>query len=72
MSRAHTGAGEHRNGKLWNQRHVKRDAITPDNASLLQNIREFANFSVQLLIGERALVAGFAFPNKSRFVAAPA
>ena len=63
--------GQHRNRQLGNQRQVERDAIALLNANALKDIRKATNFRVQLLISERARVAGFAFPNQRRLIASP-
>src|SRR5262249_17785435 len=46
------------------------DAIAFFDAVPFQHICEAADFTMQLLIGEGALVAGFALPNDCRFVPA--
>ena len=68
MHRADSRAGQHRNRCLGNVRQINDDAIAFLDVVAFQHIREAADFAMQLLIGERALVAGFAFPNYCRLV----
>src|SRR5437879_7249907 len=63
MHRADSRAGQHRNRRLGNVRQINDDAITFFDVVPFQHIRETADFAMQLLIRERALIAGFAFPN---------
>ena len=70
MHRADSRAGQHRNRGLGNVRQINDDAIAFFDVVPFQYIRETADFAMQLLIGERALVAGFAFPNYCRLVPA--
>src|SRR5262249_42472851 len=63
-------AGQHRNGCFGDVRQVNDDAIAFFDAVPFQHICEAADFTMQLLIGEGALVAGFALPNDCRFVPA--
>jgi hypothetical protein len=63
-------AGEHRNGGLRNVREINDDTIAFFYFVSFQDIREAANFAVQLLIGKGTFVAGFAFPDNCRFVPA--
>src|SRR5678815_564491 len=62
---------EHRDRELRNERHVERNAIATLNVGMLEYVRKLADFSVQLLISERACFAGFAFPDECCFVASP-
>ena len=63
MHCADSRAGQHRNRRLGNVRQINDDAIAFFDVVPFQHIREAADFAMQLLIGERALVARFAFPN---------
>src|SRR6266513_1963607 len=63
MHRADSRAGQHRNRCLGNVRQMNDDAIAFFDVVPFQYIRETADFAMQLLISEGALVAGFAFPN---------
>ena len=71
VRRADARARQHRNRELRNQRHVERDAIAALNVRVFQNVRKLADFGVQLLISERARLAGFTFPDQRGFVASP-
>src|SRR5215213_158572 len=62
---------EHCDRQLRNERHVKRDAIAAFNVGVLEYICKLADFSVQLLISERARLARFAFPDESSLVTSP-
>src|SRR4029077_6285617 len=64
-------ARQHRDREFRNQRHVKRHAIPLFDSTTLQDVGKFADFGMELLVGEGALVAGFAFPNQRCFVAPP-
>ena len=68
MHRADSRAGQHRNRRLGDVRQINDDAIAFFDVVPFQHIREAADFAMQLLIGERALVPGFAFPNDRSFV----
>src|SRR5678816_2979066 len=63
MHRSDSRAGQHRNRRLGNVRQINDDAIAFFDVVPFQHVRETADFAMQLLIGEGALVAGFAFPN---------
>src|SRR5205807_8403784 len=71
MGCADARARQHRDRQLRNQRHVEGDAIAFLDANFLEDVRKATNFGVQLLISQRARVAGFAFPNQSDFVSPP-
>src|SRR5215831_18785498 len=64
-------ASQHGNRQLRNQRHVERYAIAARDANLFQYVGEAADFGVQLLISQRARIAGLALPNQSSLVPAP-
>src|SRR5262245_14376915 len=68
MHRADSRAGQHRDRRLGNVRQINDDAIAFFDVVPFQHIRETADFAMQLLISESALVAGFAFPNYCRLV----
>src|SRR5438132_445636 len=71
MRGADPRAGQHRNSQLWNQRQVQRHSIALLNTGAFQNVRELADFGMELLISKSAYVARLAFPNERRFVASP-
>ena len=64
-------AGEHRDRELGDQRQVDRDAVAFLDAERSQHVRELADLAVQLPVGQRALVAGLAFPDDGGLVPAP-
>ena len=68
MHRADPRAGQHGDRRLGNVRQINDDAIAFSDFVPLQHIRETADFAMQLLIGECALVARLAFPNDRRLV----
>src|SRR6266851_4649904 len=47
---ANARARQHRDSQLRNQRHVKSDAIALFNSRAFENVGEFANFGMKLLI----------------------
>src|ERR1700756_2591971 len=63
MDRADSRTGQHRNRRLGNVRQINDDAIAFFDVVPFQHIREATDFAMQLLVSERALVTGFAFPN---------
>src|SRR4029450_5059810 len=63
MPRPDSRTGQHGNRCLGNVRQINDGAIAFFDLVPFQHVREAADFAMQLLIGERALVAGFAFPN---------
>src|SRR5262249_17307987 len=71
VRRPNARTGQHRNCEFGNQRHIERYAIAFFNSEPLQHVGEATNFSVQLLISQRAVVARLAFPNQSCFVTTP-
>src|SRR6185503_3907702 len=71
MRSADARARQHCDRQFRNQRHVQRHTIACANVFTIQNVRELADFRVQLLISESARFAGFAFPDKRGFVATP-
>src|SRR5690349_5892288 len=71
MDGADAGAGEHRNRRLGNHRHVNGDAIAFLDAAGFQHVGEAANFGVQLLVGELLVVLRIvALPQDGRLVTA--
>ena len=72
MHRADAGTGQHRDGRFRNRWQINDDAIALADLVSLQNIREPADFVVELLVGECALVARLTFPENRCFVAARA
>ena len=70
VHRAEAGAGEHGDGQLRHQRHVERDAIALLDAEAAQHVRERVDVAVEVEVGQRAPVAGLAFPDQRGLVAA--
>ena len=68
VNRADARAREHRDRELGNQRQVDRDAIAALDAERLQHVRELADLPVQIEVGQRAAIAGLAFPDERRLV----
>ena len=71
VDRADTGASEHRDGELGNQRQIQRHAIAFADAELLQHVGELADLAVQIPIRQRAPIAWLTFPDERRLVAPP-
>src|SRR5438874_9023509 len=69
MHGADSSAGQHGNRRFGDVRQINDDAIGFFDVVPFQHICEAADFAMQLLIGERALVAGFAFPDYCGLVA---
>src|SRR5437667_279252 len=67
---ANPRAGQHGNCGLGNVREINDHPISLFYVVPLQYIREAANFAMQLLVGEGALVAGFSLPDNCRLVSA--
>ena len=63
-------AGEHGDRGFRNIWEINDDTIGFFYFVSLQDIREAANFAMQLLISKGTLVAGFAFPDNCRLVPA--
>ena len=63
MHRADSRAGQHGNRCFGNVWQINDDAIAFFDVVPFEDIREAADFAMQLLICKRALVAGFTFPN---------
>ena len=70
MHRADPRAGQHRDRRFRNGRQVNDDAIAFADFVSLEHIREPADFAMQLLIGQGALLARFAFPDDRGLVPA--
>ena len=74
VHRADAGAGQHGDGGLGHHRQVDEDAVARLDAVALEHIGEPADLVVELLVGERALLArlagrgGLAFPDQGRLV----
>ena len=58
VDRANPRARQHRDGELWNQRHVERDAIAARHAERLENVGKRVDLAVEIPVGERAAIAG--------------
>ena len=72
MHRADSRAGQHCNRGFGNIREINDDPIAPSDLVSLEDIRESANFAMQLLIGEGALIARLPLPDNCCFVPAGA
>ena len=72
MDRADARAGQHRNGSLWNVRKINDDAIALHDLVPFQHVGETADFVMQLLVSEGALIARFALPEDRGFISARA
>ena len=70
VNRSNPGAGQHRDDSLRNERHVDQNAVALFDTIALEDISEDADFAMELVIGQRAALTGFAFPNNGRLVAA--
>src|SRR5437588_4451607 len=68
MYGANSRAGQHGNRGFGNIREIDDYPIALFDVVSFQHVREAANFAMQLLVGQRAFVAGFAFPDNCRFV----
>ena len=64
-------AGEQGDGELGRHAHINRYAVALLYAERLQHVGALRNFGEQLLIGQRADFAGFAFPDEGGFIFAP-
>src|SRR3954454_5532415 len=62
MNRTNSGAGEHRNGRLWNCRQVNDHPVAFANLVSLQHVRETTDVPVQLLESQRAFIPRLALP----------
>src|SRR5437773_6783774 len=71
MCGANTRARQHRDCQFGNQRQIERHPIALFNSSALQHICEPADLRMELLKGERALIAWLTFPDEGSFVASP-
>src|ERR1700730_2975823 len=70
MHRTDPRAGEHGDSGLRNIREINDDTVAFFYVVSLQDIREAADFAMQLLISKGTFVAGFPFPDNCRFVPA--
>src|SRR4029453_17232467 len=70
MHRADARTGQHRDRSLRNIRQINNNAIALLDFVSFQDVRESADFVMQLLIGESALVAWFALPENRCLVSA--
>ena len=59
---AEPGAGQHRDHRLGDQRHVDRDAVAGDQAEVGQCVGRLAHLGLQVGVGQAAAVARLAFP----------
>jgi len=61
-------AGEHRDGSFGDHGQVDGDAVALLDPQALQDVGKLADFVVQVLISQRALIARLALPDQRRFV----
>jgi hypothetical protein len=61
VHRSNAGTSQHRNGRLWNHRHVNNDAIPRLDALREEHIGSAGHFVLQFAISDRARVARLAF-----------
>ena len=71
VDRADSGASQHGDRQLGHHGHVDGNHIAGLDAEAFKGVGKLANFGMQLLVGERAGIAGLAFPNQGCLVAAP-
>jgi hypothetical protein len=69
MDRPDARAREHRDRQLRDHRQVEGDPISLSDAETFQDVREPADFAMELAVGEHALVAGLPLPDDRRLVA---
>jgi len=62
-------ASQHGDHGFWHERHVDEDAVSFFDVVALEDICEYADFAVKLLVGECAAFTGLAFPNDGGLVA---
>src|SRR5271166_1730650 len=72
MWRADAGTGQHGDGQFGSHAHVDGDAVAFFYAQRFQNVREFLDFAVKLLIRERTDFTGLTFPDDGGFILARA
>ena len=68
VHRADPRAGQHGDRRFRNRRHIDDDAVAFADSVSLQDVREAADIAMQLLVGQRAFFARFAFPEDRRLV----
>ncbi len=68
VNHAQPRAGQHGHGRLGHHRHVDRRAVTLGQPERCQRVGKLADLAVQLLVGDGADVARFAFKNNRRLV----
>ncbi len=68
---ANLGAGQHRDGQLRRHAHVKRHAVALLHAQRLQHVGELVDLALEHPERQDARIAGLAFPDDRRLVAAP-
>ena len=69
VDRPDTGACQHRDRELGQERHVDRDAVAFDDPERFQHVRKHRDLTIQIEVSERACVAGLAFPDERGLVA---
>src|SRR4026208_741702 len=70
MDRADARAGEHRDGRLGNERQVDGDAIALANSELPEDVGELRDLAVEIPVRERPGIARLPFPDERRLVPA--
>jgi hypothetical protein len=68
MDCANTRAGQHGDDRLRHHRHVDGDAVARLDAHVFKNMRQPADVETQLLVGDRAHIAGLALKNNCGLV----
>jgi len=61
-------AGQHRDRRLGNQRHVNENPVALFDAVAPEDIGELADLAVKLPVGQDPLLAGFTLPDDGRLV----
>ena len=61
MGQSEAGAGEHGDDRFGDHRHVDRDAVTGDEAEVGESVCGAADFGEEVVVGQIAGIAGFAF-----------
>jgi hypothetical protein len=70
VDRANARTRVHGDHNLGNERHIDHDAVAETHALVLQGIGAAAYLSVQFTIAQTPAIAGLAFKNKRRLMAA--
>src|SRR5213075_1050019 len=68
MDGADSSACEHRDRRLWDERHVDRHAIAAADTQLFQNVRELLHLDEEVPVREGTPVTGLPLPDERRLV----